>query len=45
VHIANHELVWTDLVHPAEALGRHLLPHVGIYLAQKDEKGENTRRV
>ena len=42
VRIASHELVWADWVAPADALGRHLLPHVAIYLAQK---GENARRV
>jgi len=39
VRIASHELVWADWVHPSDALGRHLLPHVAIYLAQKGEKG------
>ncbi|MCL5280293.1 MAG: NUDIX hydrolase [Planctomycetes bacterium] len=42
VRIASHELVWADWVYPADASGRRLLPHVAIYLAQK-EKGENPR--
>lgn len=45
VHITGRELVWAGWVHPTDALGRHLLPHVAIYLAQKGEKGENVRRV
>jgi len=42
LHIASHELVWAGWVHPADALGRRLLPHVAIYLAPK---GENATRV
>ena len=41
IHIARHELAWAGWVNPADALGRHLLPHVVIYLAQKGEKGVN----
>ncbi len=40
--IASHELVWAGWVRPAAALGRRLLPHVAIYLAQR---GENAARV
>ncbi len=43
VRIASHELVWADWVHPADALARHLLPHVAIYLAQEGQKGKNTK--
>jgi 8-oxo-dGTP pyrophosphatase MutT (NUDIX family) len=42
VRMASHELIWADWVYPADALGRHLLPHIAIYLAQK---GEKTRKV
>jgi 8-oxo-dGTP diphosphatase len=44
VRLATHELVWAGWVHPADALGRHLLPHVAIYLAQKGQKDENVRK-
>jgi 8-oxo-dGTP pyrophosphatase MutT (NUDIX family) len=33
LHITGHEVIWAGWVHPSEALGRHLLPHVAIYLA------------
>ena len=45
LRIASHELAWADWVYPADALGRHLLPHVAIYLAQRGEKGENATSV
>ena len=44
VRIASHELVWADWVYPADALGRHLLPHVAIYLAEKRCQGCRTCR-
>ena len=44
LRIASHELAWADWVYPADALGRHLLPHVAIYLAQRGGKGQNGAR-
>ena len=45
VRITSRELVWADWVHPEDALGRHLLPHVAIYLAQRHEKDMDAARV
>jgi 8-oxo-dGTP diphosphatase len=42
VRLASRELVWADWARPADVLGRHLLPHVAIYLAQK---GQNVKGV
>jgi hypothetical protein len=45
VHITGREIIWAGWMDPSEALGRRLLPHVAIYLAEKGEKNENVRRV
>jgi 8-oxo-dGTP diphosphatase len=45
LRITSHEIIWAGWVHPSEALGWRLLPHVATYLAEKSEKGENVGRV
>jgi 8-oxo-dGTP diphosphatase len=47
VRITGHEIIWAGWVHPSEALGQRLLPHVALYLAGRQpvssNKGERGR--
>jgi len=43
LHIAGREIVWAGWVHPADALGQRLLPHVAIYLAGRPSVSDPPR--
>ena len=35
LHITGNEVIWAGWAHPSDAVGRRLLPHVAIYLAER----------